>query len=464
MTTISPKEFLKGGNGKITIVGSDHEQIQTANPSNTPNYLERVWGDFKNRANNIIKDVNVQPGKNLLDTTKKVAEAGLRTVGQVAGGAADIITEAPGVKPLIKGAVGLASTSDKITGRDLKKDIADVTQSYNGWAAKHPDASKDLEAVINIASILAPEKPTQAIVDNTSKVAGKTGAKILSKTSEAATQAGRATKATGEVVYKSAITPTVKEAEKILNYEAKTPFLTRVEKTLKGEELAKPITRATTALDKGLSGTERAIGVQAKRATQTLWNDTISPALKNSKEVVTKEDLFKPITDRIATMVEPGRKKALSEAFSAIQDEYKGVKQFTLEEAQKVKEALAEFVPDKVYRGKPIASEYRTLQADMADAIRQKIYNSLSDINIKKSYLDYANLKELEKIGVKSISEGGFKGGFGAFWSSMWDAATTPVKTIGGKVLYRVGGKLEFMGEKGIKKFGDYLKKQGFKP
>jgi hypothetical protein len=55
------------------------------------------------------------------------------------------------------------------------------------------------------------------------------------------------------------------------------------------------------------------------------------------------------------------------------------------------------------------------------------------------------------------------KGGFGSFWTGMYDAATVPMKTVGGQVLYRVGNKLKFLAEKGVKTFGQFLKSRGYK-
>lgn len=306
-----------------------------------------------------------------------------------------------------------------------------------------------------VASVAAAPKVANATAD-----AAAAGGEGVAKT---VTVAGRASKGAGEAVYKSAITPNVKEASQLLNYEAKAPFLTRVKDTLTGLSTpGKPITRADTALQTGIAGRQKDIGVQATRAADKLWNDTIAPAVKGSKEVVTKNELFAPISKRIAETVEPGRKQALTDAFAAIQDEYKNVSQFTLETAQKVKQGLDQFTPEKVFRGKSVASEYRTLQNDMANAIRQKTYAALKDVNIRKAYLDYGNLAELKKIGVKAITEATSKGGFGSFWTGAWDMATVPVKTVGGQVLYRVGNKLEFLGEKGIKTFGQFLKARGY--
>ena len=67
-------------------------------------------------------------------------------------------------------------------------------------------------------------------------------------------------------------------------------------------------------------------------------------------------------------------------------------------------------------------------------------------------------------MGVKAISSAGTKGGFGGFWSTVYDTAMTPVKTIGGKVLYHIGDKLQVTAPKGFeaKSFSEYLKAVGY--
>jgi hypothetical protein len=74
-------------------------------------------------------------------------------------------------------------------------------------------------------------------------------------------------------------------------------------------------------------------------------------------------------------------------------------------------------------------------------------------------------IKTFESFKVKNItSEGGLKGGFGGFWSTIYDTAMTPVKTVGGKVIYHIGDKLQVTAPKGFegKSFSEYLKAVGF--
>ena len=274
-------------------------------------------------------------------------------------------------------------------------------------------------------------------------------------------------KKTGEVIYKSAFTPSVKEAESILAYEASQPatFSTLYGAgAIKGNSAFKPITVGETALRSGIAGTEKQVGIQAKRVADTLYNKEIAPAVDKIEGVITKDDLFNPIRERIAGITDPSKKKAYEDAFEALAEDYKDITSYSFKEAQKLKSEIAEFTPAKVFRGQDVANEFRMLKADMADAIRQKTYEALKDINVKQKYIDYGNLQELQKVGVKAITEGGLKGGFGGFWSTVYDTAMTPVKTVGGKIIYHIGDKLEVRAPKGFegKPFSEYLKAVGF--
>lgn len=449
---IKPKDFFN--QGAVSVVGSDHDSIEQVSEKQ-PNYFQRVWNQYKSSAQNIIDDVKAAGDKKM-----NPLSVGLQTAGEVAKSAFTPIVEIPGVKKATEKVLdATAKVSDTLSGRDLKKDIGDVTTKYEDWKKDHPEAAGNLEAAVNVTSLLT----GNAAGKEAENVAKQGAGEIVEKGGNIVSKAGKITKTTGQAISESAITPNVKEAEQLLRYKAEHPFLERVSNTLKGVETpGKPITRSTTAFEKGLKGTEAMIGVEAKRQTGELWKNTIEPALKSSTATMSKRELFNPIISRIEGISEPGLKQAYQDAFDAIKGEYKSVTKFDMPTAQKIKEELARFTPDKVFRGKPIANEYRQLQADMASAIRNKIYGTFKDINIKKDYLDYANLKELEKIGVKAISESGLKGGFGNFWSTMYDMATTPIKTVGGQTMYKVGEALEFVGEKGIKKFGDFLKSRGF--
>lgn len=265
----------------------------------------------------------------------------------------------------------------------------------------------------------------------------------------------------GSTLYKTAITPNVEEAKQIIRYRANSPFLTRVSEF----DVNAPRTRSQTALEYNIAGTESMMGVQARKAADTLWKNKIEPLVKNSDVQMTKDELFTTALERISAIEDPTRKKAMMNAYEALLDDYaKYPDSFDLTKAQALKRDLAKFTPTKIFKGQEVANEMRMLQADMASAIRKKTYDSFPDENIKKMYLDWANLDELEGLGIKAISEASFKGGSGTLLSGLWDMATTPVKTVGGLVLYRVGNAFEFKAPKTMKfkTFGEYLRSLGY--
>jgi len=290
------------------------------------------------------------------------------------------------------------------------------------------------------------------------------GTKLLAK---GISPVAKAIKGTGKSVYESAFTPNVKEAENILAYEASQPSMFQNlfgAGAIKGNPAFKPITTSETALRSGIAGTEKQIGIQAKRVADTLYNKEIAPAVKGLKGEISKEELFAPLQERIAGIVDPSKQKAYQNAFESLVEDYASIESFTFTKAQALKSELAQFTPAKMFRGQDVANETRMLQGDMANFIRQKTYEALKDVNIKQKYIDYGNLQELQKVGVKAITEGGLKGGFGGFWSTVYDKAMTPVKTIGGKIVYHIGDKLKVTAPKGFegKTFAEYLKSVGY--
>lgn len=469
MATLSLNEFLKqaGGTSKDIKTVSTPTTSSLTSTSEQPGYLSRLMSSYSKAgediksgittgANEYTAGVNkaqtgttmAEKAKGELQATTGLLRSGLRTVGGVASAVFAPLTAA--VEPLIKPAVETALENPTVKS---------MFDSANALAQKHPESAKDIQNIFDIATMGIGGVVEKPVVSAALKTAGK-GLEVAGGVTAGA---GGLTKATGKAVAESAIRPTAQEAEKILSYEAKNTLKDRMVAAIKGEVIpGAPTTRGSTAFEQGIMGTERMIGTQAKRAESPLWKNTIAPALKESKEVLTKDELFKPIAERIAKTSDQIKKQGYEDALAALKDAYKGVDNWTLEQAQSLKEDLAKFIPEKVYKGKPIASELTTLQADMAGAIRDKIYNSLKDKNIKNAYITYGNLKNLEKVGVKAITDGGKLGGFGTFWTSIYDSAVTPIKTVGGQVVYRVGDKLEFVGNKGIKTFGEYLKSKGY--
>jgi len=344
-------------------------------------------------------------------------------------------------------------------------------------AKENPQAGKALDEALKVLSASGQISGNILLTDQASKLAQAGVNKGLDLGGKALEKTGQAAKTIGEKTYKSAYNLTKQEAELAQASKIKVKFLEQELKSapkgsLEAQSLAEQITkakgasptlRADTAFQKGIMGTEKQIGVQSGVEKMGLWKNKIEPALRGSKDVITKEQIFSKAEQRIASEIDPSRKADLQNALESVKQDYLNTKSFSILDANKVKTSLDKFTPSKIFKGQDVANELKTIKADMADAIREATYSSLKDANIKTAYRDYANLKQLEEVGIKALTEAGTKGGFGNFWSTVYDALLTPVKTVGGKVLYRVGDKLEFVGSKGIKTFGDHLNDVGFK-
>jgi hypothetical protein len=283
--------------------------------------------------------------------------------------------------------------------------------------------------------------------------------------------AGKGMKWAGDKLNSSAYTPTADEARVVQNYNANIKFLRRelgkldegtaeyknVSTQLKRLQDNPPITSSDTALREGLMGSEKGIGEQAKVESMDLWKNKVEPALKNSKVRISKDEIFSKLEERVAQETEPSRQAAMQNALDSLKEDYATKSDWNMLEANKLKSGLDDFTPPKLFKGQDVSSTVATLKNEMANTIREKIYSSIDDIDAKSAFRDYANLKELQKVGIKAMTSSTSKGGFGSFWSGLYDHATTPIKTVGGQTLYRVGNFLEFTGHEGIKTLGDYL-------
>lgn len=264
-------------------------------------------------------------------------------------------------------------------------------------------------------------------------------------------------KPAGEALAKIFIPTSAKEAGLLQTYKAGNTLAERVKNLLSTGETGGPTTAASTAFDKGLMGTESMIGVQAKRASGELWNGLISPALKQSSAKVDMPKFFDALQEQIvAKNPELSRQKSLLEALDALKEDYKGVTQISLEDLQKFKEGWAKFIPDKAYRGKPIAGAFKDVQNMAAGNARGVIYDALGP-NVKQAYFDYGNLQALQELGQTAMTGGKLKGGAGSFISGLYEMATVPIGTIGGQTLYKVGQGVEMLGAPGARTVRDII-------
>ena len=454
MSTLSFKDFSQGN--PVQVVGNEGN-IQSQEAQAGPSFFQKL----QQRVSNVgeqLKTVQqtaqdtmnaTTPQEKALGTVATVAEAArtpLKVLGQAGGAIGDVI--GTGIEKITGG-----KGSDAIAQNET---IQKALKQYQDFAQKNPELASSLGDVGNLLNFIGVGEAGSAVAQ-VGKQAIKGSVNIT----------GKGLKTIGEKLYQSAYTPTVAEAEKTLAYQASKPDLFSKlvgAGSLEGNPAFKPITVADTAQRAGIAGTEKSIGIQSKQVADTIFKKEIAPAVKGIKGTITKDELFAPLQERVAGITDPSKRVAFEDALNALRADYKDVSGYTFEQAQKLKSEIDQFTPVKVFKGKDVANEFRMLQHDMANTIRQKTYDALKDINVKQKYIDYGNLKELQKVGIKAISEAGTKGGFGGFWSTVYNQGMTPVKTIGGKVIYKIGDKLEVTAPKGFegKPLSEYLKAVGY--
>lgn len=274
---------------------------------------------------------------------------------------------------------------------------------------------------------------------------------------------GRAVSKLGEKTVETVIPVSKREASILQTYKANNPFFKRVADVLQGTEQApttagKTATRTTAGQTlPGLFGTKSQIGVQAKRAKDSLWKDVIQPRLRASEQAVDLDGFFAKVEDDIIkSNPELSRQKSLLEALNAVKEDYAGTKAVSLEGLQKLKEGWAKFVPDKAYQGKPIGGAFNDVRNQLADEARQTIYSQLGD-DVKQAYFDYGNLQGLTEMGKVSMTGQKLKGGTGGLLSELLSQTITPIGTVGGQAVYRLGKGIEFVGNLGAKNLGEAL-------
>lgn len=426
----------------------------TATKPKGPNYFTRVKDAFLKGGEDIVQ--SVEEGAS---GQQSVVSAGLQTAGAAARTIFSPVTAA--VQP------GFEAVVDKLSNTQAFQQAAQAPaaqaifgaqEKFQQWAQAHPEAAKNLQATIDISSALGGAKVAPGVAGSVVEGAGS----VVSGVGRVAQGIGRVegmllrkpAAFLAKKGYDTAIGRTTGEAERILSY--------RANKSL-GNNPTAPITRADTAREMGIYGRQTDIGVQSKVAASKLYTEKIGPALKQTDATITKNELFAPIEQKIAKTVDPSRRAELQDAYDAIKEDFANESVWSIDKAQQLKQGIDKFMPDKVFQGKPISNAYRELRSDMANEIRRQTYEKLSDVNIKKDYLNYSNLIELEKIGVKGLTDNQLKGGSGGFITGILDKVVTPVVTTGSKVLYKVSGTpLTFQAGKGIRKFGEFLKQQGF--
>ena len=449
MSTISGRQFF--GGGQVEVLQSAIPQPGLSETPTGQGFFSEVQsrisgavgqmgqqfrgeGEFEGqsdirKATGVVAQASSVPLGLAKDVLPEVAEQGLEKIGQGIG-------------------KGLQWIADKTTPQFLVD-----------FVSKHPDAAKALEEAVGTVANVGDISGNILGIEGAKKGIVKTAQTAQKAVAPTAELAGRTLKKAGEGAYSATVIPEESTRLGMQAYQAKQGTLwNRVKNFVKGEEMeGRPVTEASTAARKGLAGTEWRLGVQAKQVADDLWKNTIAPKLNSVKGQVKMKDFFGQVEKEIRKSTkELSRRNDKIEALEALREQYKSVDKIGLTKLQEYKEGWAEFVPDATYKGKPIAGALKDVKNIAAEQARKIIYKFGGD-DVKQAYLDYGNLKSIMKAGVKSIADPAKRSISRNVWEFVMDKAITPIATAGGKVLYRTGEGLEFIGKKGAKKVRDAI-------
>ena len=449
---------------QVTSLGvPGHPVAPAATPdAPTKNIFERMGESATNEVTTQWKDAYEKAKK---DVTSGTVVGGFHLAGDL--GQAVLAPFAATVNALTGGVIPKAvnAAGDAIG----KSDIASpVLEKLNKYFDLHPDAKRvifeDIPNILNLATlgvgggeIKAPLGDVTAGLARDAKTAAgavvDTAAPVISKT-------GTVLKNLGEKATEIGVTPTEPTRIAMQAYQAEQPsLLGRVKNFITDvkPEGTKPVTEANTAARLGMAGTEWQLGVQAKRIATSLFEDKIRPALESNPDKISKTDFLDSIRTRIIKdNPDLTRRNTLINALDSFAEDYKKVNQFGLSKLQDYKSAWAKFVPEKAYKGNPIAGALNEVRNMAAQEARKIIYNKLGN-DVKTAYLDYGNLQSIEQSGIKSIDALRSKGVTRQVWEAFLDKAVTPIATFAGKVLYRLGDGMEMLGEPGAKNIRDIV-------
>ena len=507
MATISYNEFLKqsgGGKDSIKSLGFPEPEKEIEQPSYSSGVMERLnknaenlGQDYLKRGEGITNAIGStisrikEPGTGLVEDVANVGLGLGKIGGEVVKGTYDLMGGIAGffgslipqnirdnlseeaqkiitedVMPTVTSAKEKINTSqnpDIIRVRDNIKNLVQI-------AKDNPDVTESATNLINtlLLGSLNKASPNVPGLKNTlGTVKSDIGAGVsniknaIPNVRPAIEKTGQVLKGAGESAYGLTVTPTEATAKSLLSYDAKQPtMLGRLKNFFTGKSGVgtKPITEASTAARQGLAGTEYQIGVQSKRGATRLWEKVLAPKLDAIKTKVSMKNFFADLRkDIIRNTKDLGRRTDLLEALEAFKEPYKNVDLISFRKLQQYKEGWAEFIPEATYKGKPIASSLKAVKDLGAGKARTQIYEAIG-ADGKLAYLDYGNLQSIIEAGAKSITGDAAKKTLGRnIWQFIMDKAVTPVATISGKVLYRTGEGLEFIGKNGAKTVKDIM-------
>lgn len=465
MTTISFKEFAKGGEVKpVKDILAQQTAQQPTIPiqSSSPGPLSGL-GNIKDAAVAGVKQFGAGFGQTVEGVKQgDFSKVGRGVLNEAAGGISTAFSPISGI--LKTGAdIPLVKSGLDIVDKNVIKPASDensilTSKPIQDLMMKYPHAD---EVIGNFVTILtsflggegktAVEGALNKTIDATSGAVDTLSSGVKNAVEPVTNAVGNTLKSAGEKAYQVTVPMQESTSRAMVNYAAEQPsFFSRLKGMLTGTDQGKPITEANTAARQGLAGTEWELGVQAKKVATNLWKDVVQPKLQSLTHRVNIHDFIGDVRNEISKIPELSRRNSLTEALQSMADEYKHVKEISLEKLQGYKEGWARSVPEATYKGKPIGSALKEVKNMLAQKARDTIYQYVGEDG-KQAYIDYGNLQSIIDSGVKSVKDPAKASLTRSLWEGIMNKGVTPIATIAGKILYRTGEGIELLGNAGAK-------------
>lgn len=321
MATVSFSQFMKDSGGI-----KDTAASPSTSETKAPGFISRVGQDFSKRIDNAA-----QSQQETIQGKQGLASGTLQTIGQGAGAVGDVVTEGlrsiPGAKTVEKIAGNaISKIAETDTGKSVIQGLTKLTQD-------HPEAAKNIEAAINILSLLPIAKGASEGIEGAVNLATKAGKAAIGGTGDIA---GGATKVAGDL--KSKIIPkvdpfvsAVEDAKTILNPQKVYSAGEKEAAYAKGNIVEKgfgPFKKEVVNPASTPSHETLAQLVQdGKISTKNLPAKNISAIKQEARvldsgidEIVNRPDLNKPFNQKIINKVFENVKNSAKEGLTFVSD------------------------------------------------------------------------------------------------------------------------------------------------
>lgn len=149
---------------KFGIAQPQTQTTQQQPQQNDSNPITNINNDLGARGKQFAEAITQAPQRaKQIGTVPAVGEAGLRAAGAAAGGLVDFASDAVKAIPGVSGVLNRIqqNLTDPQNGGVVGKIGAQLMSALNGFAAKHPEATKDLSSVLDIVTAVGGMKGLQ---------------------------------------------------------------------------------------------------------------------------------------------------------------------------------------------------------------------------------------------------------------------------------------------------------------